>query len=246
MYADQVIKEIKEQIQQSTTDIFEHTSKSIPELIMDYLSELNDQREKDEDVHMAAKIIAWQCLKTNYLPVPAKRVNVEAALSQEVADTSRVKHLLNYLEEHLQLIQRKGDYVNFMLDPLAEYLAGLWLVDSYGQNESQWKEFLDSIAVRSELPITGFLRAVRDCCQTPAAEAKKPGFEPKVPDFVVERLNAMLDSLNPVHEQITVSDSARETANSNPLDFEPSFISQQISQQVSQQANQQASPQVRR
>jgi hypothetical protein len=236
MYADQIIKEIKEQIQQSATDILDNTSKSIPELILDHLSELNDKRERDEDVHVAAKVIAWECLKVNYLPVPAKRVNVETALNQEITDMKQVKHLLNYLEEHLQLIQHKGDNISFMLDPLAEYLAGLRLVDIYGQTESQWREFLSSISTHSELPITGFLRAVRDCCQTPASEAKKPGFEPKVPDFVVEHLNELLDSLIAGQEQPPApSDRDPNSTLSGspyPLSLEPTLRSQQISQHV--------------
>ncbi|MGH8547101.1 MAG: hypothetical protein ACRERU_00560 [Methylococcales bacterium] len=49
------------------------------------------------------------------------------------------------LEKRLQLIQTVGpgkDRIRFTLDPLAEYLAGLYLLEKYHSNSESWRGFL--------------------------------------------------------------------------------------------------------
>jgi len=72
-----------------------------------------------------------------------------------------------YLRERLRLIDvvPPGDRIQFGLDPLAEYLAALHLVDQNERNETKWRNFLGRL---DEIPnsatvVHGFLQAVADC-----------------------------------------------------------------------------------
>ncbi|NET08143.1 MAG: HEAT repeat domain-containing protein [Symploca sp. SIO2B6] len=176
---------------------------NIPDLMLSYLNELNravtgDNFEVESDgdrsalalwdnhlasttVHQDAKIIAWECLQSNYRPTSSKRSDVLAALE---GDDAQMR--LKYLEERLRLIQTIGpalDQIRFALDPLAEYLAGLHLVELYGKNQGQWRKFLDRAKAMPGAPtaIQGFLLAVLDCTWA-------KGEEFGVPSFVVKEL----------------------------------------------------------
>lgn len=167
---------------------------NIPDLMLSYLNELNrsvtgDQFDDSSDgerfssrtVQQDAKAIAWECLKQTYRPAPAKREDAIAALGGDNAEAR-----LKYLEDRLRLIQTIGpalDQIRFALDPLAEYLAGLQLLENYGKNQGQWRKFLTQAAAMPGAPtaIKGFLLAVRDCCIAKGAESK-------VPDFVAQEL----------------------------------------------------------
>jgi HEAT repeat protein len=142
---------------------------NIPELMLSYLNDLSRGSGPNEpdirEVHRAAKSIAWECLKKTLRPTPARRDDVLSALGGEEKGAPLLKHL----EERLRLIQTVGagrDRVRFALDPLAEYLAGMHLVDVNGEDEEAWRSFLDRLdekVVENE-EIKGFLLATRDCC----------------------------------------------------------------------------------
>ncbi|NEP01609.1 MAG: hypothetical protein F6K58_23725 [Symploca sp. SIO2E9] len=163
--------------------------------MLSYLNELNravigdnfevesqsDNRFTSTTVHQDAKVIAWEYLQSNYRPTPSKRFDVLAALE---GDDAQVR--LKYLEERLRLIQTIGpalDQIRFALDPLAEYLAGLHLVELYGKNQGPWRKFLERAKVMPGVPISiqGFLLAVLDCTLV-------KGEEFGVPSFVVKEL----------------------------------------------------------
>jgi hypothetical protein len=119
------------------------------------------------------------------------------------------KERITYLEENLRLVQtlRAGrDRVKFALDPLAEYLAGLFLVEQYGDCEESWRKFLAHADAVPGAPkaIRGFLLALRDCCVA-------KGDELKTPNFVAEEL-ATRASLDSTAEKKTESDSVALTA----------------------------------
>lgn len=157
---------------------------SIPDLMISYLNELNrdltdskleEDRFDDRQVHQDAKALAWACLQEMYLPTTIRRETAIATLA-EVRGEKAEDHL-QYLEERLRLIQTIGatkDHLRFSLDPLAEYLAGLHLIDIYKEDESQWLEFLEQAQAKSNSPatISGFLGAVQDCCIVRGKEAK--------------------------------------------------------------------------
>ncbi len=158
---------------------------NIPDLMLSYLNELNQDvtgdKFDDRTVQQDAKAIAWECLKQTYRPATAKREEALALLSGDDAEAR-----LKYLENRLRLIQTIGpaqDQIRFTLDPLAEYLAALQLLEHYGKNQGQWRKFLSQTDAMPGAPIViqGFLLAVRDCCLAKGAEAK-------VPDFVAQEL----------------------------------------------------------
>jgi hypothetical protein len=151
---------------------------NIPDLMLQYLNELNRKEGSlpDRVVHSAAKSIAWECLKETFRPAPAK---IEAVLAALGGDSAQDR--INYLELNLRLVQVIGagrDRVKFALDPLAEYLAGLYVVEHYGGKEQLWRDFLAKTDSVADAPgaIKGFLLALRDCCLTPDAERTVPSF----------------------------------------------------------------------
>jgi len=86
----------------------------------------------------------------------------------------------------LRLVQTVGpaeDQIQFTLDPLSEYLAGLYVVGEKGSSEEDWRCFLDESDEKPNAPeaIQGFLLAVRDCCL-------HQEYGKHVPDFVLDEL----------------------------------------------------------
>jgi hypothetical protein len=140
---------------------------------------VESHQQDDRLVHRVAKAIAWECLKRTYYPTPAPRQAVLAALVGE----QNAEALLTYLEDRLRLIETSGagrNHIRFMLDPLAEYLAGLHILDQYGDNADAWRQFLTRADAMPGAPdaIKEFLLAVRDCCLAKGADAKVPSFLP--------------------------------------------------------------------
>jgi hypothetical protein len=164
---------------------------NIPDLMLGYLNELNRGAAENEPdnrtVQRDAKAIAWECLKQTYKPASAKRDDVLAVLAA-LNGNNNAEVNLKHLEKRLRLIQTVGsaqDKIRFALDPLAEYLAGLYLVEHYRDNEIKWREFLAQANAKPDLEaIQGFLLAVCDC-------SLAKGIEAKVPDFVTEELGTI-------------------------------------------------------
>lgn len=164
---------------------------NIPDLMLSYLNELNRDTAEDEPdnltVHEDTKIIAWECLKHYYRPAPAKREAILNALqTQTETDEETVKARLKHLEKRLRIVQAIGpaqDQICFALDPLAECLAALHLVEQYQDDRESWSQWLIQADTMPGSPdtIQGFLLAMRDCCLTRSAEID-------VPDFVMEEL----------------------------------------------------------
>jgi HEAT repeat protein len=192
LYADQLIatKEGSEA---------ENLPDNIPDLMLCYLNRLNDSVKEENKpdnytVHADAKAIAWECLKREYKPQSANYEDVIRAIASpnenddDKKDKAKVR--LKYLENRLRLIRTKepGYKVLFDLDPLAEYLASLYLVDDCREDEEKWREFLTEVDSKSGAPeaIKGFLLAVRDCYLAKVPDAK-------VTDFVPEELGRRTD-----------------------------------------------------
>jgi hypothetical protein len=150
---------------------------NIPDLMISYLNELNRDLEDqfdDRTVHQDAKVLAWACVQEMYRPATIKWETVIAALA---ARGEKAEEHLQYLEERLRLIYTIGatkDRLHFSLDPLAEYLAGLHLIDLYNGDETQWLEFLEKTETLLDhsAASSGFLRAVFDCCLARSKETK--------------------------------------------------------------------------
>jgi len=172
LYADQIIAK-----KEGTTD--GDLPDNIAELMLHYLNQLNrsvtENKFSDFTVHKDAKIIAWECLKPTYRPAAANRQNAIDALGEQNAE-SRLK----YLEDKLKIIQTKGvahDQIHFLLEPVAEYLAALHLLDINGKDECKWQEFLQvADSQNSPEAIKSFLLAVKDCYLDKIPGAKDTDF----------------------------------------------------------------------
>ena len=155
--------------------------KTIPDLMLGYVDQLNrDRKENEPDelaVQNAAKVVAWNCLKDTFRPGLAQRAQVVDDLGGlEAADL-----LLSHLEHRLQLIETvlpARDRIRFSLDPLAEYLAALHLVRQKGADEQAWTTFFDDINQKqtTHQEIRGFLLAVRDCTIAADCDVDVPSF----------------------------------------------------------------------
>lgn len=188
LYAEQLIAAKKEALQ----DVALQMPDNVPDLMLSYLNELNraerEDRLENRTVHHDAKLIGWEYLQSTYSPTSITREDAITILG----DDKR----LTYLEQNLRLIQTKGpaqDRICFALDPLAEYLAGLHIVEHYGQDETAWQHFLEQVDERLDASntISGFLLAVRDCCLAKEQDIR-------VPDFVISKLNSILDQVKAV------------------------------------------------
>jgi len=141
--------------------------KTVPDLVLEYLNLLNRKivsaRKEDYEVHRLARIVAGKCVMPNLRPTPARISDVLSALG----DGLDAGNDLTYLEKRLGLLQtsRFGEEVHFTLDPLAEYLAAIGLVEEYKDNKDMWREFLDLVDNTPGAPsvVSGFLEAVSDC-----------------------------------------------------------------------------------
>ena len=167
---------------------------TVPDLMLGYLNELNravtEDRVDDRSVHRDAKAIAWECMKGSLRPGMARHEDALAALDPENGEAR-----LRYLEERLRLvqyIQPAQDHIRLVLDPLAEYLAGLHLIDLYGEDEQPWRDLIEraqEIAGGPEV-VRGFLLAIRDCCLAHRETTKTP-------EFVVPELSRLAGMVKP-------------------------------------------------
>jgi HEAT repeat protein len=180
LYADQLIAAKRKLIGDIRP---EDVPDNIPDLMLRYLNLLNENvpeaqnKLKNLTVHHDVQVLAWECLKTNYQPKTAKREEAITAIGNNEGEIH-----LDYLEKRLHLIQTISpaeDKIRFTLDPLVEYLAALYLLSLYRNDENQWSELLNQI---DNIPIPkGFLIVLRDCCFA-------KGEEYNIPKFVLERL----------------------------------------------------------
>jgi len=118
----------------------------------------------------------------------ASRRQTGSQTVENVSSQSLQLHFSDLLQK-AQIIQTIGvseDQLRFSLDPLAEYLAALYVVEYYGAQEYWWEGFIDSANNQPGSPeaIIGFLRAVHDCCVT-------RGSEHRVPTWVIDRLTRL-------------------------------------------------------
>ena len=161
-----------------------HLPDNIPDLMLSYLNELNRDHNADEPdnptIHQDAKVIAWECLKYTFRPAPVKRDTLLTELELACSiDRESAKIRLRHLETRLRILQTVGpaqDQISFSLDPLAECLAALYLVELYGNETYLWKNFMIQADAMPGAPesIHGFLLALRDCCLTRGVEMDIP------------------------------------------------------------------------
>jgi HEAT repeat protein len=139
---------------------------TIPDLMLQYLNELNRNRQEltDATVHDIVKKIAWISLSKTFRPRPANIKEIACILGPDKYEAQ-----LDYLETKLKIIQVVGANrasVKITLDPLAEYLASLHVVEQFGDAQNEWMKLVERIDLTEGSPkdVEGFLHALRDCC----------------------------------------------------------------------------------
>ncbi len=138
--------------------------RNIPELILQYLNELNrnviDDRISDRNIHSYAKAVAWLSIRQN---LTSSYVSLTDAFS--LINQTESKKIIGYLNDKLRIIKTikpAKDKIRFVLDPIAEYLAGMHIVETF--QESEWRNLIDRLQSVDETQKTsGFLSALIDC-----------------------------------------------------------------------------------
>lgn len=166
--------------QRASDGIPEH----IPGLMLSYLNELNRRAthlRSYESIHRCARVLAWESLKRTHVPRTVKLSD----LAEIVERNAITEDQIVFLEKDLGIIESTGlakEQLRFTLDPLAEYLAALHLVErfynkvlEYGVDEGFWPDFLQKADSMPGAPDSTreFLLAIRDCCLATVAEVKE-------------------------------------------------------------------------
>lgn len=152
---------------------------TIPDLMLGYLNNLNrDRRPLDPDnplVHRAVGIAAWHCISGTFRPGRARKQDVAGHFERDRLGPS----LLQYLETQLNVIRTVGAAeidIQFMLDPIAEYMASWHLVSLCAGDRKSWSQALADLdgAPGAPAAIRDFLVALRDCCLARRTEFSVP------------------------------------------------------------------------
>jgi hypothetical protein len=157
----------------------------IPGLILAYVNKLNVTTQPKglttALVHRALKALAWLVVRPEYVPGAAPYEDAAEALSF----STDPPEVLSYLEERVQLIEVTGPRhsIRFRLDPIAEYLAAMQLVEMGESSTDEWLRLMRAWGDQetSQFPGRDFAVAVKECLYSSA---------------VVMRVNkAVLDSI---------------------------------------------------
>jgi HEAT repeat protein len=138
---------------------------SVPELMLTYLEVINRAgpggQFDDMQVQRASKRLAWECIRDTYRP---GRGSKEQILYGD--DPERISaDLFSYLEHGLRLVDTvAGASFQFVLDPLAEYFAAIYLLEHTRAEQTAWMLLLESLdhASTSGKETLGFLLALND------------------------------------------------------------------------------------
>ncbi|MDE1464500.1 HEAT repeat domain-containing protein [Spartinivicinus poritis] len=153
---------------------------SIPDLMLSYLNNINRnihiKKLDDLTIHCDMKTIAWVSLKNNFQPSSPLIIDLLAEMEGE-----NKQERLKYLAEQLRIIhfiQPAQKRIRIALDPLAEYLAGIKLVEILAEQENHWHTFFHDIddKINARKHIYGFLLAVWDCCLASQEHISIPSF----------------------------------------------------------------------
>jgi hypothetical protein len=162
-----------------------HPQTAIPDLVLSYLNELNQDltanRLDNRTLHQAAKALAWACVQTGYTLQPIRRSEALAVLDLGAGVLSPAE-LLDYLEHRLKLVETIGvaqEQLQFGLDPLAMGLAALLLTEQLGSDEGKWRnQFFKRVdqLLETDPPETlqGFIWTVQACYRSQAASMLHP------------------------------------------------------------------------
>jgi hypothetical protein len=186
IFADHLMARLEKHASEGAFGSFsEELPENVPDLSRSYVTEINRAIEKGSrrearDIQRDVMVVAWEFLKEAHYPKLARRQDLLEALSTRAGDAEA---RLEYLEERLRLVRsiEPGDTLRFTLEPLAEYLAGLYLVERLGADEAAWLQFLTEAEARPGAPqrTQGFLLAIRDCYLAGIPDATESSLVPR-------------------------------------------------------------------
>lgn len=202
LYADEIFEHKDQQGR-----LVDYLPDSIPALMLRYLNRLSasvsasnetEKRDKQGKIRRDAQVVAWECLKHDYKPraVPEKDVVDRLRELDDGDENKPLERLLNVDAGGVGILQSvEPDKVKVILDPVAEYLAALYLVDlcqepqkegkADAEVEQRWRnEFFDTLEQKDVQEINGFLVAVYNCCNTYSDRVPSG----KVPELVQNKL----------------------------------------------------------
>ena len=174
LYADELIAARDENAARG-----EKLPENVPDLMQRYVQNLNRADADDwktPEVLRDAQAVAWHCLQPGYVPGRAKQADAIATLTT-IDAAKDAESRLQHLEKRLGLVQTLGpsDKIKFVLDPLSEYLAALFVMERCGNDLESWQIFLAELD-KPEIDLEkakGFVLALRDCCEVDK-EARVP------------------------------------------------------------------------
>jgi hypothetical protein len=170
---------------------------NVPELIFSYLNEINPGIDV-EYLHDTAYLIAWESLKESLRPQIVKRKSILDILGGGEDAEEQLKYLAGDLNIMETVGASKSRY-RFTLELFAEYFAAMHLIETRGNDEASWREFLQLADGIPGAPATvqDFLQALRLCCQSSVQQ---------VPGFLLDDLSSRIDGGPvPTGEATTVS-----------------------------------------
>ncbi|HEX8279040.1 MAG TPA: NACHT domain-containing protein [Segetibacter sp.] len=141
---------------------------NLPDLLLYYVNYVNRKYDKGETrneiIHESLKRIARRCL-SSYSPTASSTKSIIDVLGEE----SKAIHMIDHLEEKLGLVRRFGvsrEKLRFVIEPFAEYLAAMAIIEELSYNEQEWRGFINKIKAKNKIEIKGFLTALYECCAT--------------------------------------------------------------------------------
>jgi hypothetical protein len=166
-------------VQKHPSDWLSDLPLSVPETFLDYLARVDSAgknlKSVDPEMLKAARELANCSLDSTYTPRDFFREDAEQRLTEAGINTTLIDRLISntVLEEY----QPGGIRIlRFTLDPLAEYLTALYLLNKFRANEVQWNVWLKTIRHTGGFPssMRGFLVALEVCAKTYSAQFNPP------------------------------------------------------------------------
>jgi tRNA A37 threonylcarbamoyladenosine biosynthesis protein TsaE len=188
LFADQLVDRVRGALDN-------HLPRTIPELMLAYINRVNSSISDEERCDVAvvqrdAMVVARMCIGDTFRPYACERQRAVLALGEDA------EKRLAYLQARLQLLETVGieqNRLRFQLDPLAEYLAAIGMVNEL--NEREWRKVINDLEqIDGELPEFAF--ALWDCLCL---------HRHSVPHFVFKRLEKLLGEIASVARTTQIS-----------------------------------------
>ena len=163
---DKAISLAKESPNDSIAWILSKLPNSIPEAFFEYLISVNPignvpNKVSNEEIQVGAELVAYLSLGDNFIPQDVSKRIVSAKLKEEDLINEKRDTLKRLIANGI-LIERtyaNDVFIRFTLDPLSEYLAGMYWAKQCGREKQKWEELYSRVKVKSE-SASNFLQAL--------------------------------------------------------------------------------------